>query len=111
MNFKEYKKLCEVTIIDFKKQLKDFKNIDKLPDDVQKFMYREIDHFSSHGFQEMLGYDKTNKIIISLGGHWDKRSEGKVSSNDKFVIDTWGISKKYKPKEVEIKNYTGRIGY
>lgn len=107
LSFKDY--LNEITVIDFRKKLKDFKNINKLPDDVQKFMYREVDSFQSKGFQEILGHDKNNKIIIALGGYWDMKRQGKQSKGDKFVIDTWGINKKYIPKEMEVKNYTGRI--
>ena len=95
--FKEY--LNEVTTISTEKKLKDISNLKKLPDDVQKFLYREVEKFNSSGFQSMIGH-VGRKAIIDMGGNWD---------DDKFTITSWGIDKKYKPKEITLQNYTGKI--
>lgn len=80
------KRYQEVTIIDFSKGLKDFSNVKDLPEDTQKFLYREITSFSSRGFQEVNGYIGRQNVI-SMGGHWVGK-EG----NEKFEITSYGIT-------------------
>jgi hypothetical protein len=79
------RKFEEVTIIDFSVKLNQIKNLHDLPKETQQFLYREIDNFTVHGFQEINGYIK-RQGVISLGGHWI----GDKPENEKFEINSYG---------------------
>lgn len=75
-----------ITTIDFHQSIEKIANFTQLPSNVQEAI-KAADHIESKGFQELLGYDKENKIIWSAGGYWDGR-ENKPA--EKFVIENFG---------------------
>ena len=77
-----YKRKFKETVINLKKMLKDIGNLEVIPNETQKFLYREVDSFRSIGFQEVVGYID-RQIIISMEGFW--------GPDNKFYILSYGI--------------------
>jgi len=76
-----YDRLDEgTTTINFTVTLKNLHNKQKLPDETQKFLYREIDSYRAIG-QNVIGYVK-NKIIIDMNGYW---------KDEDYFITSYGI--------------------
>jgi len=69
-----------ITVISFSKSIQQIKNFESLPDNVKEAI-KTADHIESKGFQELLGYNKDNKIIWSAGGYWDAET---------FVLENFG---------------------
>ena len=75
-----------------KVDLKVICNLEELPKETQKFLYREIEKFNSIGHQTLIGYIGREAIIDMLG-YW--------ADDGEFVVDSYGIkdfdlSKKYR---------------
>ena len=75
-----------ITTIDFRHSVEKIKNFNELPADVQKAI-KAADHIESKGFQELIGYDKGNKILWSAGGHWDGHEN---KPTEKFIVQNFG---------------------
>lgn len=78
-----YKRKFEETVLNFKKMLKDIGNLETIPSETQKFLYREVDSLRSIGFQEMVGYID-RQVVISMGGFW--------GPDNKFYIQSYGMA-------------------
>ena len=76
-----------VTCIDNRFQVSDIENLSALPKRLQSEI-RSAKVIRSSGFQELLGYDATNTIIFSAGGHWT--SDENPDPNAKFVVCNYG---------------------
>lgn len=74
------------TMISFRQTIDKIKNFKQLPNNVQDAI-KSANHIESKGFQELLGYDKDNKIIWSAGGHWDGREN---KPTEKFIVENFG---------------------
>ena len=57
-----------LTAIDNQFKLKDIENVKDLPDEMAKYMYRNVDTFRSQGFQELEAY-VGREVVISFGGY------------------------------------------
>jgi len=75
-----------ITTIDFRHSIEKIKNFKDLPTNVQDAI-KAADHIESKGFQELLGYDKSNKLMWSAGGHWDGHEN---KSTEKFIVQNFG---------------------
>ena len=89
----------KVTMIDFRQPIEKIKNFNELPKNVQEAI-KSADHIESKGFQELLGYDSSNTIMWSAGGHWDGR---KNDPSEKFSVENFGGMKCPTCKNVSIQ--------
>jgi len=78
--------LNEATVISFDKKIGDIKNFKELPEEIQKEI-EDSDSITSHGFQELNGYNG-RQVVWSAGGPWTGKDE-----KDKFVITSYGSNK------------------
>jgi hypothetical protein len=76
-----------VTCIDNRFMVSDVQNFSKLPKRLQSEI-KSAKVIRSSGFQELLGYDESNTIVFSAGGHWT--SDENPDPDAKFVVCNYG---------------------